>query len=286
MRKRGRPVAETTAAPTNDEAPVGNGRTAFATAKVRVHEVSKDFGAGAVGVKALDQVSFEVRDGEFIALTGRSGCGKTTMLRVLMGLESVSSGHVEVDGSRVVRPGQDRAMVFQHAQLLPWRDVYRNVTFGLEAASATKQLQRERADKYLELVGLSRHAKLRPAQLSGGMQQRVGLARALAIEPKVLLMDEPFGALDAQTRENLQQALLEIHARTKKTIIFVTHDLDEAVLLADRVVVMSPSPGRVKEIVDINIPRPRTDVMAVRLSEEFLNKRLHLWTLLKETQHQ
>ncbi len=172
-------------------------------------------------------------------------------------------------------------MVFQQAQLLPWRTVLDNVTFGLEVQKMPRKGRQELAEYYLELVGLKDYYYLRPLQLSGGMQQRVGIARALAIQPQVLLMDEPFGSLDAQTRENLQESLLEVHERTKKTILFVTHDLDEAVLLADKVVIMTPSPGRVHEIVDINIPRPRKDIIGIRGGQEYLQKRYYIWKTLK-----
>ena len=199
-------------------------------------------------VQALDRVSFTVRDGEIVALIGPSGCGKTTALRVAMGLDPANGGRVTVDGREVHGCGHDRGMVFQHAELLPWLSAMQNVMFGLEMKGMRGQPLRDTAEKYLELVGLTDSQNRRPHQLSGGMKQRVGIARALAIDPKVLLMDEPFGALDAQTRESLQAELLEIHARTKKTILFVTHDLDEAVLIADRIVVMNN--GRVQDIVE------------------------------------
>ena len=189
-------------------------------------------------VQALDRVSFTVRDGEIVALIGPSGCGKTTALRVAMGLDPANSGRVTVDGREVRGCGHDRGMVFQHAELLPWMNAMQNVMFGLEMKGVRGKQLRETAEKYLDLVGLGNSKNRRPHQLSGGMKQRVGIARALAIDPKVLLMDEPFGALDAQTRETLQVELLEIHARTKKTILFVTHDLDEAVRLGDRIAIM------------------------------------------------
>jgi NitT/TauT family transport system ATP-binding protein len=173
-------------------------------------------------------------------------------------------------------------MVFQHAELLPWMNALDNAAFGLEALHVPRRARRARAAEYLRLVGLAGFEHAYPLQLSGGMRQRVGLARALAIDPKVLLMDEPFGALDAQTREVLQGELLRIHAQTGKTIVFVTHDLDEAVLLSDRVVTMAPRPGQVKEIVGITIPRPRADIAKVRGTEEFLRKRYYIWKSLRE----
>src|ERR1700742_819468 len=245
-------------------------------------DVSKKFSIRVDGVlhhvQALDRVSFTVKDGEMVALIGPSGCGKTTALRVAMGLESASSGKVTVDGREVRGCGHDRGMVFQHAELLPWLSALQNVMFGLEMKGMRGGELRDTAEKYLDLVGLVESADRRPHQLSGGMKQRVGIARALAIDPSVLLMDEPFGALDAQTRESLQSELLEIHARTKKTILFVTHDLDEAVLLADRVVVMQH--GRLQEIVTVPLPRPRDDLAAIRGSDAFAQTRYQIWRAL------
>jgi NitT/TauT family transport system ATP-binding protein len=229
-------------------------------------------------VQALDRVSFTVRDGEIVALIGPSGCGKTTALRVAMGLDPANSGRVTVDGREVRGCGHDRGMVFQHAELLPWMSAMQNVMFGLEMKGVRGEQLRETAEKYLDLVGLGNSKNRRPHQLSGGMKQRVGIARALAIDPKVLLMDEPFGALDAQTRETLQVELLEIHARTKKTILFVTHDLDEAVLIADRIVVMHS--GRVEDIVEVPLSRPRGDLSIVRGLPEFNEVRYNIWRML------
>ena len=230
-------------------------------------------------VQALDHVSFTVADGEVVALIGPSGCGKTTALRVAMGLDPSSSGRVMVDGREVHGCGHDRGMVFQHAELLPWLSARQNVMFGLEMKGMRGAELRATAEKYLELVGLTESQNRRPHQLSGGMKQRVGIARALAIDPSVLLMDEPFGALDAQTRESLQAELLDIHARTKKTILFVTHDLDEAVLIADRIVVMKQ--GRVHDIMTVPIERPR-DLEAVRGTAEFANTRYKVWKAIHD----
>ena len=229
-------------------------------------------------VQALDRVSFSVRDGEIVALIGPSGCGKTTALRVAMGLDSSTSGRVTVDGREIKGCGHDRGMVFQHAELLPWLSALQNVMFGLEMKGVRGSVLRDTAEKYLDLVGLKGSQNRRPHQLSGGMKQRVGIARALAIDPKVLLMDEPFGALDAQTRESLQAELLDVHARTGKTILFVTHDLDEAVLIADRVVVMRE--GRVQEIMDVPLARPRPDLGVVRGLPEFAETRYKVWRAL------
>ena len=245
-------------------------------------DVSKRFTLRVEGethhVQALDRVSFTVRDGEIVALIGPSGCGKTTALRVAMGLDPANGGRVTVDGREIKGCGHDRGMVFQHAELLPWLSALQNVMFGLEMKGVRGEALTDTAARYLDLVGLKESQNRRPHQLSGGMKQRVGIARALAIDPKVLLMDEPFGALDAQTREGLQAELLEIHARTKKTILFVTHDLDEAVLIADRIVVMTH--GRVQEIVEVPLKRPRADLSIVRGLPEFTDTRYRLWRLL------
>jgi NitT/TauT family transport system ATP-binding protein len=254
--------------------------------KVRVRDLTKEYHVSAGGsmqvVHALNGVSFDVADGEFIALTGRSGCGKTTSLRIVLGLEEQTSGTVEIAGREVNGCGYNRGMVFQHAELLPWRTAIENVEFGLELKGVPRKERREIAASMLDLVGLKHSTDRRPHQLSGGMKQRVGLARALTTDPEVLLMDEPFGALDAQIREEMQTELIRLHEKTGKTVIFVTHDLDEAVLLADRVMVFSPN-GKIHEVVDIKIPRPRNDPVAIRGSEEFQKKRYHIWRLLKLT---
>jgi NitT/TauT family transport system ATP-binding protein len=257
--------------------------------EVSLIDISKRFTLRLEGkvhnVQALDRVSFTVRNGEIVVLIGPSGCGKTTALRVTMGLERASSGRVTVDGREVKACGYDRGMVFQHAELLPWLTALENVMFGLEMKGMRGPALRETAMRYLDLVGLKDSAVRRPHQLSGGMQQRVGIARALAIDPAVLLMDEPFGALDAQTRESMQAELLDIHARTKKTILFVTHDLDEAVLLADRIVVMRT--GRIQDIVEVPLPRPRGDLGVIRGTPAFAETRYRIWRAVhgQETVH-
>jgi NitT/TauT family transport system ATP-binding protein len=247
-------------------------------------EVSKRFSLRVDGevhhVQALDRVSFTVNDGEIVALIGPSGCGKTTALRVAMGLDPSTGGRVTVDGREVNGCGYDRGMVFQHAELLPWLSALQNVMFGLEMKGVRGALLRETAEKYLHLVGLKDSQNRRPHQLSGGMKQRVGIARALAIDPKVLLMDEPFGALDAQTRETLQAELLDIHARTGKTILFVTHDLDEAVLIGDRIVIMKN--GRVQEIMKVPLKRPRSNLGLVRGTPEFAETRYKVWRAIHD----
>ena len=247
-------------------------------------DVSKRFSLRVDGeihhVQALDRVSFTVKDGEIVALIGPSGCGKTTALRVAMGLDAVERWPGHRRRARGAGCGHDRGMVFQHAELLPWLSALQNVMFGLEMKGIRGAPLRETAEKYLHLVGLKDSQNRRPHQLSGGMKQRVGIARALAIDPKVLLMDEPFGALDAQTRESLQAELLDIHARTGKTVLFVTHDLDEAVLIADRIVVMKH--GRVHEIMDVPLKRPRPDLGIVRGTPEFAETRYRVWRAIHD----
>jgi NitT/TauT family transport system ATP-binding protein len=258
--------------------------------EVSLIDVSKQFVLRVDGklqaIKALDRVSFSVNDGEIVALIGPSGCGKTTLLRIAMGLETASSGSVTVDGREVTGCGYDRGMVFQFAELLPWLTALQNVMFGLEMKGMCGAPLKATATRYLELVGLSDSLHRRPHQLSGGMKQRVGIARALAIDPQVLLMDEPFGALDAQTRETMQAELLDIHVRTQKTVLFVTHDLDEAVLLADRIVVLKN--GCVQEIMSVPLPRPRPGPDVVRGLHEFAAVRYRVWQALHQsgdTQH-
>jgi NitT/TauT family transport system ATP-binding protein len=250
--------------------------------EVKLIDVSKRFTLrvdGAVQViEALSHVSFAVQDGEIVSMIGPSGCGKTTALRIAMGLETASSGKVTVDGREVSGCGFDRGMVFQFAELLPWLTALQNVMFGLEMKGMRGSELRDTATRYLELVGLKDSLNRRPHQLSGGMKQRVGIARALAVDPKVMLMDEPFGALDAQTRETMQAELLDLHARTRKTILFVTHDLDEAVLIADRIVVLRE--GRVQEVMTVPLARPRPDLGLVRGMKEFAETRYRIWQAL------
>jgi len=225
-------------------------------------------------VVALDDISFEVEDGEFICILGTSGCGKTTLLRIIAGLEKPTSGEVLVGGVPVEGPSPERGMVFQEYSLFPWRNVLENIAFGLEMKNIPKEERLEKARTYVKRVNLEGFETAYPHELSGGMRQRVAIARALANDPQVLLMDEPLGALDAQTRNQMQQELLEIWEREKKTVIFVTHSVDEAVYLADRMVVLSPRPGRVDDIVPVDIPRPRdrTTVAFSELRKKILNR--------------
>src|SRR5882672_4521573 len=236
---------------------------------VRARDVGREFAAPDGGiVRAVDGVSFDIAAGEFVAITGQSGCGKTTLLRILLGLMQKTSGQLEVSGLAVRGCDHKRAMVFQNAELLPWRNALANVELGLETKGVPAAERKRIARRYLDLVGLAGAETRRPDQLSGGVRQRVGLARALAVDPDLLLMDEPFGALDAHTREALQGELIRLHEEMKKTVVFVTHDLDEAVLLADRVLVMSPT-GDLAEIVEIPIPRRRTDPERLRATPLF-----------------
>jgi NitT/TauT family transport system ATP-binding protein len=209
------------------------------------------------GLVALYDISLTIRKNEFVSLLGPSGCGKTTLIRIIAGLLAADRGDVLVNQRCVTAPGRDRCMVFQQFGLLPWRTVMSNVEFGLEIEGMARDERRAVADKYLELVGLKGFENYYPHQISGGMQQRVGIARALSKKPEILLMDEPFGAVDAQTREQLQEELLKIWAQTETTVVFVTHSIDEAIYLSDRVVVMQARPGRIKEEVQIDLPRPR-----------------------------
>lgn len=221
--------------------------------KLSVQNLSKNFD----GLEVLDDISFEVAEGEFVCIVGPSGCGKTTFLRIVGGLETTNGGVIEIDGRPVSRPGADRGFVFQADSLLPWRRVFNNAFIGLEVNHRTSDEDKSLTRKLLDLVGLSGFEDYFPRQLSGGMRQRVNLARAIAVNPEVLLMDEPFSGLDAQTREIMQTELLRIWRDGRKTVIFITHQIDEAVYLADRVVVFARRPGRIQDIVPIDLPRPR-----------------------------
>ena len=230
-------------------------------------------------VLALDDVSLEVRNREFLALLGPSGCGKSTLLYLIGGFLPVESGRITVDGSAVNRPGPDRGIVFQHFALFPWKTVRANVLYGLERAGLPRAERELLAQEYISMVGLSGFEDSYPSQLSGGMKQRTAIARTLAIDPKILLMDEPFGALDAQTRSLMQAELLGIWQRTQKTVVFVTHDVQEAVLLAGRVAVMSARPGRIKTIVDTNFEK---NDPAVFKSRAFVDKVDKIWGLVRD----
>jgi NitT/TauT family transport system ATP-binding protein len=222
---------------------------------LRLRNVTKTFASENGQREAVDAINLVVKPAEFLCIVGPSGCGKTTLLRMIAGLDYPSSGEIILDGKQVTGPSPDRGMVFQEFSLFPWKNVLKNVEFGLEILEVPDK--RKIAEEYIELVGLQGFEHSYPYELSGGMKQRVAIARALATNPSILLMDEPFGSVDAQTRNVLQEELLEIWARTKKTILFVTHSVDEAVYLGDRILVMSTRPGRIIECMRVTLPRPR-----------------------------
>ncbi|HEV2302450.1 MAG TPA: ABC transporter ATP-binding protein [Stellaceae bacterium] len=229
-------------------------------------------------VLALDNLSLAVREREFVALLGPSGCGKSTLLYLIGGFLPVEEGRILVDDRPIAGPGPDRGVVFQHFALFPWKTVMQNVLYGLEKQDLPKEERRRHAQDFIELVGLSGFEDSYPSQLSGGMKQRAALARTLAIDPRILLMDEPFGALDAQTRSLMQEELLRIWERSKKTVIFVTHDVQEAVYLAERIAVMSARPGRIKEIVEARLDRDDPGLMK---SPRFVELVDHVWSLVR-----
>ena len=228
---------------------------------VEIREVSHDFLVAKGNKRILQNVSLRIPEFKFCSFIGPSGCGKTTLLRMIHGLILPSSGQIYCYGEPVKGPSQRRAMVFQEHNLLPWKTALENAEFGLKICGLSMRERRERAMEMLRLVSLERYANYYPYQLSGGMKQRIGLARALAMKPDILLMDEPFGALDAQTREILQEELLSIWERDKRTVVFATHSIDEALLLSDEIVIFSSSPGRIKEAIPINLPRPRDNTV-------------------------
>ena len=246
------------------------------TAKLAVSGLNKRFDA----LEALRGIDLSIAPGEFISVVGPSGCGKTTFLRIVAGLETASSGKVLIDGKVVTRPGGDRGFVFQNDSLLPWRTVFANAMIGPEVAGRAGPAERKRTLELLKLVGLEGFEDYHPSQLSGGMRQRVNLARALAIDPDILLMDEPFSALDAQTREIMQTELMRIWEQGRKTVLFVTHQIDEAVFLSDRVLVFARRPGRLQESVDITLPRPRA--LPIKRTPEFVRYVDHIWRLIED----
>jgi NitT/TauT family transport system ATP-binding protein len=244
--------------------------------KLQISRLGKSFGE----LQALHDINLAIERGEFIAVVGPSGCGKTTFLRIVAGLEPASSGKVELDGRAVTGPGGDRGFVFQTDNLLPWRTVFANAIIGREVAGRVGPAERRRTLELLKLVGLEGFENYHPRQLSGGMRQRVNLARALAIDPQVLLMDEPFSSLDAQTREIMQTELMRIWEAGRKTVLFVTHQIDEAVFLADRVLVFARRPGRLRESVTIELARPRA--LAIKRTVEFVRYVDHIWRLIED----
>ena len=248
----------------------------MAAAKLTVTSLHKSFG----GLLVLEDINLAVAPGEFVSFVGPSGCGKTTFLRIIAGLEFADHGGIQIDDHPVTKPGMDRGFVFQADSLLPWRTVLNNACIGLEVNAALNAETRRRTRELLRLVGLEGFENYYPRQLSGGMRQRVNLARALAVNPEVLLMDEPFSALDAQTREIMQSELMRIWSDGRKTVLFITHQIDEAVYLSDRIVVFSRRPGRINEIVAVNLPRPRP--LSLKRTPEFVAYVDHIWRLIED----
>jgi len=249
--------------------------TSTATAKISVQGVRKTFQLKNEEFVALEHVDLAIADNEFVTVVGPSGCGKSTLMNILAGLETPTSGHALVDGREVSSPGPERGVIFQQYALFPWLTVRKNVEFGLKVARVPKAQRRERADYFIRMVGLEQFADALPKMLSGGMKQRCAIARAYAVNPSILLMDEPFGALDALTRVKLQEQLLDTWNREKRTVMFITHDVDEAVFLSNRVIVMAARPGRIYDVIDVNLPYPRNE--DVRLSPEFGELRNRVW---------
>ncbi len=247
--------------------------------KISIENLTKVFRLDNSDLLVLKNLHLDVRDGEFLGIVGPSGCGKTTLLNIIAGLEKPTQGVVKINGKDIEGPGLDRGMLFQGYALLPWRTVIKNIELGLEIRGIDKKEREIIARYYIELVGLEGFEEMYPHDLSGGMMQRVALARALSNDPDVLLMDEPFASVDALTGENLQNELLRIWNKTKKTIVYVTHNIDEAIYLSDRVAVMSSRPARIKRIIEIEFPRPRDEV---KTSPKFPEIRQEIWNLLKK----
>jgi NitT/TauT family transport system ATP-binding protein len=245
---------------------------------ITFEDVSKTY-LGQTEVRALDGISLTINEGEFVALLGPSGCGKSTLLNLLAGFEKTTEGTLLFDGETVTRPGPDRGVVFQEAALFPWLNVWQNVVFGPQVQGVARSEYESKARKLLKLVGLEAFAEALPVQLSGGMRQRVGIARVLAMSPRALLMDEPFGALDAQTRLSMQQLLLDVWQSLGTTVLFVTHDIDEAILLSDRICVMSARPGRIIRTIPIALARPRS--IASLVSPEFIAYKARIMSDIK-----
>ncbi|MDJ1132985.1 ABC transporter ATP-binding protein [Streptomyces iconiensis] len=251
--------------------------------KISFQDVVKTFPLKGTEFTALNGVSLDIADQEFVTVVGPSGCGKSTLMSMAAGLQEPSAGQVLVDGKQVKGPGPDRGVIFQQYALFPWLTVRQNVEFGLKLASVPGEERRRRAEQAISLVGLDEFADALPKTLSGGMKQRCAIARAYAVNPQVLLMDEPFGALDALTRVQLQDQLLTTWSQEKRTVLFITHDVDEAVYLASRVVVMAARPGRIHRVIDVDLPYPRTE--EIRLSAEFRQIRNTVWTSVYHQEH-
>ncbi|WP_174804406.1 ABC transporter ATP-binding protein [Martelella limonii] len=252
--------------------------------KIAFRNVSKSFGEGDKAFVALRDVTLDIADGEIVTVVGPSGCGKSTAMNIVAGLAGVTSGECLVNGKVVNGPGPDRGVIFQQYALFPWLTVIKNVEFGLKLQGMGREERRERALHYLDLVGLKDFAEAYPKTLSGGMKQRCAIARAYAVNPSVLLMDEPFGALDALTRVKLQDQLLDTWSKDKRTVMFITHDVDEAVYIAHRVIVLAARPGRLQEIINVDLPFPRTE--EIRLSPEFTEIRNNVWRAVYDRSQQ
>lgn len=242
---------------------------------IRFENIHQEFVVGKTSFTAVEDVSLNIADGEFVTVVGPSGCGKSTLLNAAAGLLQPTSGQVVVDETPVDGPSPRTGVIFQQYALFPWLTVRKNVEFGLELQKKPAAERRRVVDHYLDLVGLSRFADALPKELSGGMKQRCAIARAYAVNPEILLMDEPFGALDALTRVHMQEQLLETWGRERRTVLFVTHDVDEAVYLASRVIVMAARPGRIYKVIDVNLPYPRDNNL--RLTREYADLRAQVW---------
>ncbi|MGY6703928.1 ABC transporter ATP-binding protein [Roseinatronobacter sp.] len=255
---------------------------------IEFQNVDKVFGPRETGFRALQDINLEIRDKEFVAIVGPSGCGKTTCLRMVAGFENATDGIVSVDGTPIKRPGPDRAVVFQQFALFPWKSVYDNIDLGLRNLNVGRSEREARIAAILDLMNLTQYAKHFPHQLSGGMQQRVAIARAYVLDPDVLLMDEPFGALDAQTRVVMQEELVRLARKNPRTVLFITHAVEEAVYLADRVAIMTRAPGRIKEVLDVASIRnaenwdSQEKIEDVMDLESFVHLRTHIWRSLRE----
>ena len=250
--------------------------SAMSDHKIQVQNVNKTFELGSERFEALGDVSLNVDENEFITVVGPSGCGKSTLMNILAGLDEPTGGTAFVDGREVDGPSPERGVIFQQYALFPWLTVRQNVEFGLKTAKVPAEERRRTAQHFIDMVGLTDFADALPKTLSGGMKQRCAIARAYSMNPSILLMDEPFGALDALTRVRMQEHLLETWEKEKRTIVFITHDVDEAAFLANRVIVMAARPGRIHRVIDVDLPYPRTE--EVRLSPEFAEVRNDIWT--------
>ncbi|WP_454616585.1 ABC transporter ATP-binding protein [Bradyrhizobium cenepequi] len=259
---------------------------------IRFDQVNKFFGPKKDGLKVLENINLDIAEKEFVAIVGPSGCGKTTCLRIVAGFEQPTTGTVVVNNRRVTGPGPDRAVVFQHFALFPWKTVRQNIELGLRNKGLPREERSDLVAGVLNLMGLESHADAFPHQLSGGMQQRVAIARAYVLKPEVLLMDEPFGALDAQTRVVMQEELVRLARVNPRTVLFITHSVEEAVYLADRVVIMTRRPGRIKELLDIRSVREADNwsrfskIEDVMDQESFVHLRTHVWKSLREEKHE